>query len=504
MENINIYVEIEKLLAFALSAGLIEEEDKVYSRNSLLSVFNLDDCEEVSVENLPIEKPYEILDRMCSWAAEKGIIEDTFDERDLFDTKIMGEITPRPSEVIKKFKKDYEISPEKATDNYYAFSQNTNYIRTDRIAKNLHWLADTEYGNIEITVNLSKPEKDPRDIAKAKLAPQSSYPKCLLCKENEGYAGRMNHPARQNHRIIPVTLTNEPWFLQYSPYVYYNEHCILFSGEHRPMKISRGSFERVLEFVDIFPHYFVGSNADLPIVGGSILSHDHFQGGHHDFPMAKACAEETFTIKGFEDVAVEKIKWPMSVIRLRGKSKEKLVELSDKILTAWRGYSDEKCDIFAFTGDTPHNTITPIARKKGTEYEIDLVLRNNRTSEEYPLGIFHPHQELHHIKKENIGLIEVMGLAVLPGRLKEEMGILAELMIKPNASELIRGNEKVEKHADWCDEILKKYNDITAENIENIIKIEIGVAFSKVLENAGVYKQDENGKEGYRRFINSL
>ncbi len=504
MENINIYVEIEKLLAFALSAELIEEEDKVYSRNSLLSVFNLDDFEKVSVENLPIEKPYEILDRMCSWAAEKGLIEDTFDERDLFDTKIMGEITPRPSEVIKKFKKDYEISPEKATDNYYAFSQNTNYIRTDRIAKNLHWLADTEYGDIEITVNLSKPEKDPRDIAKAKLAPQSSYPKCLLCKENEGYAGRMNHPARQNHRIIPVTLTNEPWFLQYSPYVYYNEHCILFSGEHRPMKISRGSFERVLEFVDIFPHYFVGSNADLPIVGGSILSHDHFQGGHHDFPMAKACAEETFTIKGFEDVAVEKVKWPMSVIRLRGKSKEKLVELSDKILTAWRGYSDEKCDIFAFTGDTPHNTITPIARKKGTEYEIDLVLRNNRTSEEYPLGIFHPHQELHHIKKENIGLIEVMGLAVLPGRLKEEMGILAELMIKPNASELIRGNEKVEKHADWCDEILKKYNDITAENIENIIKIEIGVAFSKVLENAGVYKQDENGKEGYRRFINSL
>ncbi len=504
MKNINIYVEIEKLLAFALSAGLIEEEDKVYSRNRLLSVFKLNDYEEVSVENFPIEKPYEILNRMCSWAAEKGIIEDTFDERDLFDTKIMGEITPRPSEVIKKFNEDYKISPEKATDNYYAFSQNTNYIRTDRIAKNLHWLADTEYGNIEITVNLSKPEKDPRDIAKAKLAPQSSYPKCLLCKENEGYAGRMNHPARQNHRIIPVTLTNEPWFLQYSPYVYYNEHCILFSGEHRPMKISRGSFERVLEFVDIFPHYFVGSNADLPIVGGSILSHDHFQGGHHAFPMAMACAEETFTIKGFEDITVEKVKWPMSVIRLRGQSKEKLVELSDKILAAWRGYSDEKCDIFAFTGDVPHNTITPIARKKGIDYEIDLVLRNNRTSEEFPLGIFHPHQELHHIKKENIGLIEVMGLAVLPGRLKEEMGIIAELMVKPNASELIRENEKVEKHVDWCDEILKKYNDITTENVENIIKAEIGVAFSKVLENAGVYKQDENGREGYRRFINSL
>ena len=503
MENINIYLEIEKLLAFAESVKLIESEDVVYSRNNLLAVFGLDDCEEVT-ETFEIEKPYDILNRMCDWAAEKGLIENTFDERDLFDTKVMGELTPRPSEVIRKFKEDYKVSPETATDNYYAFSQNTNYIRVDRIAKNLHWLADTEYGNIEITVNLSKPEKDPRDIAKAKLAPQSSYPKCLLCKENEGYQGRMNHPARQNHRIIPVTLTNESWFLQYSPYVYYNEHCILFSGEHRPMKISRGSFERVLEFVDIFPHYFVGSNADLPIVGGSILSHDHFQGGHHDFPMAVAEAEETFTIKGFEDVAVEKVKWPMSVIRLRGESKEKLVNLSDKILTAWRGYSDEKCEISAFTGDTPHNTITPIARKKNGSYEIDLVLRNNRTSEEYPLGIFHPHQELHHIKKENIGLIEVMGLAVLPGRLKEEMKILKTLMVEKNAVSLIRENEKVEKHADWCEEILKKYENITAENIENIIKVEIGIAFSKVLENAGVYKQDEEGKAGYRRFIEFL
>lgn len=503
MENINIYLEIEKLLAFAESVKLIESEDVVYSRNNLLAVFGLDDCEEVT-ETFEIEKPYDILNRMCDWAAEKGLIENTFDERDLFDTKVMGELTPRPSEVIRKFKEDYKVSPETATDNYYAFSQNTNYIRVDRIAKNLHWLADTEYGNIEITVNLSKPEKDPRDIAKAKLVPQSSYPKCLLCKENEGYQGRMNHPARQNHRIIPVTLTNEPWFLQYSPYVYYNEHCILFSGEHRPMKISRGSFERVLEFVDIFPHYFVGSNADLPIVGGSILSHDHFQGGHHDFPMAVAEAEETFTIKGFEDVAVEKVKWPMSVIRLRGESKEKLVDLSDKILTAWRGYSDEKCEISAFTGDTPHNTITPIARKKNGSYEIDLVLRNNRTSEEYPLGIFHPHQELHHIKKENIGLIEVMGLAVLPGRLKEEMKILETLMVEKNAVSLIRENEKVEKHADWCEEILKKYENITAENIENIIKVEIGIAFSKVLENAGVYKQDEEGKAGYRRFIEFL
>ncbi|WP_300357078.1 UDP-glucose--hexose-1-phosphate uridylyltransferase [Fusobacterium sp.] len=503
MEKINIYVEIEKLLAFAESVHLIEKEDVIYSKNRLLSVFGLNDCEEIT-EKYEIEKPYDILNRMCDWACEKGIVENTFDERDLFDTKIMGEITPRPSEVIKKFSEDYKTSPVTATNNYYEFSKNTNYIRVDRVAKNMHWFADTEYGDIEITVNLSKPEKDPRDIAKAKLAPQSSYPKCLLCKENEGYAGRMNHPARQNHRVIPVTLTNEPWFLQYSPYVYYNEHCILFSGVHRPMKIDRGSFERVLEFVDIFPHYFVGSNADLPIVGGSILSHDHFQGGNHDFPMAMAKAEETFTIKGFEDVVVEKVKWPMSVIRLRGKSKEKLVDLSDKILTSWRNYSDPKCEILAFTEDTPHNTITPIARKKDNDYEIDLVLRNNRTSEEYPLGIFHPHQELHHIKKENIGLIEVMGLAVLPGRLKEEIKILSDLMLKENAIDLIKANEKVEKHTEWCKEIFAKYNDINEKNVEDIIRVEIGVAFSKVLENAGVYKQDEEGKAGYRRFIETL
>ena len=417
MAEINIYVEIEKLLNFALYHNMIEDEDKIYFRNRLLAVLGLDSYDNIEetenqVKDLPIEKSYEILNRICDWAVSKEILEDTFDQRDLFDTKVIGELIPRPSEVIKKFFTEYEESPKKATDNYYEFSQNSNYIRVDRIAKNMHWFSDTEYGNLEITINLSKPEKDPRDIAKAKLAPQSSYPKCLLCKENEGYQGRINHPARQNHRIIPLTLTNQPWFLQYSPYVYYNEHCILFSGEHRPMKIDRGSFERVLEFVDIFPHYFVGSNADLPIVGGSILSHDHFQGGHHDFPMAMAKAEETFTIKGFEDVVVEKVKWPMSVIRLRGNSKEKLVDLSDKILTAWRGYSDMKCEISAFTGETPHNTITPIARKRNNDYEIDLVLRNNRTSEEYPLGIFHPHQELHHIKKENIGLIEVMGLAV--------------------------------------------------------------------------------------------
>lgn len=503
MKDINIYVEIEKLLAYSLEKKFIEKEDITYSRNRLLAIFGLNDCEKVE-GNFEIEKPYDILNRMCNWAVQNKLIEDTFDERDLFDTKVIGELIPRPSEIIKKFSEDYKISPEKATDNYYKFSQDTNYIRVDRIAKNLHWFSKTEYGDIEITVNLSKPEKDPRDIAKAKLAPQSSYPKCLLCKENEGYAGRMNHPARQNHRIIPLTLTNEEWFLQYSPYVYYNEHCILFSGEHRPMKIDRGSFERVLEFVDIFPHYFVGSNADLPIVGGSILSHDHFQGGYHDFPMALANAEEKFEIKGFEDIAVEKVKWPMSVIRLRGKSKEKIIELSDKILTAWRNYSDPECDIFAYTDNTPHNTITPIARKKGNDYEIDLVLRNNRTSEEYPLGIFHPHQELHHIKKENIGLIEVMGLAVLPGRLKEEISILKDLILKPNAMELISNDEKVKKHANWCKEIIVKHKNMNYSNVEDILKEEIGIAFSKVLENAGVYKQDEKGKAGYRRFINSL
>ncbi len=509
MSNINIYSEIEKLLNFALFHKMIEKEDKIFFRNKLLAVLHIDSYENIeetekSVADLPVEKSYEILNRICDWAVENNLIEDTFDERDLFDTKVIGELIPRPSEIIKKFSEDYKESPKKATDNYYEFSQNSNYIRTDRIAKNMHWFSDTEYGNLEITINLSKPEKDPRDIAKAKLAPQSSYPKCLLCKENEGYQGRANHPARQNHRIIPLTLTSQPWFLQYSPYVYYNEHCILFSGEHRPMKIDRGSFERVLEFVEIFPHYFVGSNADLPIVGGSILTHDHFQGGCHDFPMALAKAEETFKITGFEDVAVEKVHWPMSVIRLRSKSKEKLIELSDKILVNWRKYSDPACDILAFSGDVPHNTITPIARRKGDEYEIDLVLRNNRTSDEYPLGIFHPHKELHHIKKENIGLIEVMGLAVLPGRLKEELNILSDLMLKDNALELIEKNEKVEKHLDWCKEIFTKYNDLSTENIQEILRKEVGITFSKVLENAGVYKQTKEGCEGFRRFIQTL
>lgn len=502
MENINIYVEIEKLLAFALSAGLIEEEDKVYSRNSLLSVFNLDDCEEVSVENLPIEKPYEILDRMCSWAAEKGIIEDTFDERDLFDTKIMGEITPRPSEVIKKFKKDYEISPEKATDNYYAFSQNTNYIRTDRIAKNLHWLADTEYGDIEITVNLSKPEKDPRDIAKAKLVKSSSYPKCLLCRENEGYAGHANHPARQTHRLIPMDFEGHQWFMQYSPYTYYNEHCILLNSLHVPMKVCRATFENLLNFVDYLPHYFLGSNADLPIVGGSILSHDHYQGGHYTFAMEKAPIEETFNIEGFDNVTVGRVKWPMSVIRAASSNKQDLINFAVHVLDAWRGYSDASVDILAESDGQPHNTITPIARVRDGKYELDLVLRNNRTTEEYPLGIFHPHDEVHHIKKENIGLIEVMGLAVLPARLKDELAKVKECFIA--GKEDISDDEQIAKHADWYKEIRAKYTDIKAEEVEDMLKLEVGKIFMVVLLHAGVFKRNIQGIQAFNKFVATL
>ena len=500
----NIYIEIEKLIAFLLRKRMIEKEDIIYTRNTLLAIFNLDEIKECNVKIDENEEIYSILDAMCDYAVAQKIIEDTTNERDLFDAKIMGGIIKKPSEVIREFRENYKISPQKATDEYYEFSKNTNYIRINRINKNMHWFSKTKYGDLEITVNLSKPEKDPRDIAKAKLLPQSSYPKCLLCKENEGYRGRANHPARQNHRIIPITLTNEPWFMQYSPYVYYNEHSIVFSGTHRPMKISKNSFKRILEFVEIFPHYFIGSNADLPIVGGSILSHDHFQGGCHEFPMAKAPVEENFKIEGFEDVAVEKVKWPMSVIRLRSDDKEKLVNLADKILVAWRGYSDEKCNILAFTGETPHNTITPIARKKGDFYEIDLVLRNNRTNEKYPLGIFHPHDKLHHIKKENIGLIEVMGLAVLPGRLKEEIEILSDLILKENSLELIKTDENVKKHFEWIKEIIKKYDNINQKNVKDILKTEIGIVFSEVLEDAGVFKRDKEGILGFRKFVFSI
>lgn len=507
MDNKNIYLEIENLLDYALHVNFIEKEDFSYFRNKVYNILKIESIDISSLQPIIFEKKpiHKILNKICDFAVENKLIEDTTSQRDLFDTKIMGEFILKPSDITKKFKKDYEVSPKLATNNYYEFSQNTNYIRMDRIEKNLHWLSKTEYGNLEITINLSKPEKDPRDIAKAKLIKSSSYPKCLLCKENVGYSGNLNHPARQNHRIIPISLENEAWFLQYSPYVYYNEHCIVLSGEHNPMKINKDTFEKLFDFIDIFPHYFIGSNADLPIVGGSILSHEHFQGGCHNFPMAIASKEKTFTIKNYENIQVEKVKWPMSVIRLRGKDKKALIELANKIFIKWKNYSDPKCDILAFSNETPHNTITPIARKKDDEYELDLVLRNNRTSEKYPLGIFHPHEELHHIKKENIGLIEVMGLAVLPGRLKEEISILMELLLKNDSINLIKNNTKVSKHVKWCETLLKKYNNkLNKNNIENILQEEIGLIFSKVLENAGVFKNDINGNNAFETFIKSL
>ena len=410
----------------------------------------------------------------------------------------MGILTPFPREVIQKFSALYQESPEQATDWYYDFSCNTDYIRRYRIQKDMRWKTDTPYGEIDITINLSKPEKDPKAIAAAKLAPQSSYPKCMLCRENEGYAGRVNHPARQNHRIIPVRIAGNDWFFQYSPYVYYNEHCIVFNGAHVPMKIDRNAFEKMFDFIDFLPHYFVGSNADLPIVGGSILAHDHFQGGRYTFAMERAEIERKAVCRGYEDVEMGIVKWPMSVIRISHEDKTRLVDLADKILQKWRNYTDEDAFIFAQTNGEPHNTITPIARKRNGKYELDLVLRNNITTEEHPLGVYHPHSHLHHIKKENIGLIEVMGLAVLPARLKEEMQILKTAILN---GEDLEKNDKIKSHADWAKTFLQKYDTITAENLDGIIQQEIGLVFAQVLEDAGVYKRTEAGQEAFCRFL---
>lgn len=499
----NIFEEIKLLLAYGLKNDLIGKYDEIIARNEIIALLNLEEWKDTDISSKIIpEYPNEILENICNWAVENKIIEDTIAVRDLFDTKIMGKITPSATHVIDKFIKISNLGGiEKATNNYYEFAQKTNYIRTDRIAKNMHWYSNTEYGNMEITINLSKPEKDPRDIAKERLLPPSSYPKCLLCYENVGYSGRLNHPARQNHRIIPFFLEGEEWFLQYSPYVYYNEHAIVFSGKHRPMKINRDAFNRITSFVEQVPHYFVGSNADLPIVGGSILSHDHYQGGHHEFPMAKSPIEKAITFKGFEDIEAGIVKWPMSVIRIKSSDRKKLVDLSVKILDNWRKYSDESLDIIAFSGDTPHNTITPIGRRRGKDFELDLVLRNNRTNEKYPLGIFHPHEDVHNIKKENIGLIEVMGLAVLPGRLKEELEILEKYMLEPDFKTKIKNDPKVVKHLEWAINIQEKHVKITSENIKTILKDEIGVTFSRVLEDAGVYKRNNEGEKGLLRFI---
>ena len=492
-----IHQYIADLAGYALQTGLMEEADFTWAVNSLCQALDLDTWEERTPRERPLE---ETLAGILDWAEAQGRIDGGVTGRDLLDTKLMGILTPRPSQVIREFEARYAQSPETATDWYYQFSQDTDYIRRYRIKKDVKWVAPTPYGDLDITINLSKPEKDPKAIAAAKLAPQSGYPKCQLCRENEGYMGRVNHPARQNHRILPITINHEDWFFQYSPYVYYNEHCIVFNGKHVPMKIDRATFRKQLDFIRQFPHYFVGSNADLPIVGGSILSHDHFQGGRYTFAMEKAPVEQVVSFPGFADVEAGIVKWPMSVIRLRCEDDARLVDLADKILKAWRGYTDEAAFIFAETDGEPHNTITPIARMRDGRYELDLVLRNNLTTEEYPLGVYHPHQELHHIKKENIGLIEVMGLAVLPARLKGELALLAEALV---AGRDIRADEALAKHADWAEELRTRYT-FTRENAMDILQKEVGVVFAQVLEHAGVYKCTPEGREAFLRFIESV
>ena len=494
--------DIRQLTAYGIKTGLVLKEDEIYTINRLLEIFELDELSEPT-EDMPEEPDLEmILQRMLDYAYEKGILaENSVVYRDLFDTKIMSVLMPRPSEVIRTFRALYQESPRKATDYYYKLSCDSDYIRRYRIKKDRKWIVPTEYGDLDITINLSKPEKDPKAIAATKSAKQAGYPKCLLCKENEGYAGRVNHPARQNHRIVPVTIQGDEWGFQYSPYVYYNEHCIVFNGKHVPMKIEHNTFCKLFDFVKQFPHYFVGSNADLPIVGGSILSHDHFQGGNYEFAMAKAPVERSFEVKGFEDIRAGVVKWPMSVIRLSGVDTDRMIALADVILNKWRGYTDEAAFIFAKTDGEPHNTITPIARKRGDHYELDLVLRNNITTEEHPLGVYHPHAKLHHIKKENIGLIEVMGLAVLPSRLKGEMEQLKTAIL---AGKDLRSDEVLEKHADWTDEFSARYDKIDEGNIDEIVEKEIGLVFLQVLEDAGVYKRTPEGQEAFNRFIRSL
>ena len=483
---------ISALVQYGLDKKLIEPCDKAFTINQLLTPQQLHSFEPVDVRPMPLDQ---ILKSLLDDAVNRGIIADDITSRDLYDTKLMGILTPPPREVRSKFKELYAENPKAATDWFYKFSQDTDYIRRYRIQKDVRWKTTTEYGNLDITINLSKPEKDPKAIAAAKAAPQSGYPKCLLCVENEGYEGRMNHPARQNHRIIPITIGGKPWFLQYSPYVYYNEHCIAFNSEHTPMKIDKAAFEKLLDFVTIFPHYFIGSNADLPIVGGSILSHEHFQGGCYSFPMERAPIEHKIQFTGYDDVQAGIVKWPMSVIRLRCADKHRLADLAEKILNSWRGYTDADAFIFAETKGEPHNTITPIARRRGEDYEMDLVLRNNITTEEHPLGVYHPHAELHHIKKENIGLIEVMGLAVLPARLKQELADLERVILDGEPL-----TEDLQKHAQWLEE-LKSRCSFTRENTEMILKMEVGKVFAKVLTHAGVYKRDPEGIAAFERFV---
>lgn len=491
----NILTAINELCNYAIKNGLIEASDRVFVRNQLLMILGIDAYEEI--DNSKEYELEEILDSMLNYAVEKGLCEDSIVYRDLFDTKIMGVLTPRPSQVIDEFEKRYAISPKKATDYYYHLARKSDYIREYRIRNDVKWITPTEYGDIDITINLSKPEKDPKAIAAALKMKQSAYPKCQLCKENEGYAGRVNHPARENHRIIPINLDGTDFYLQYSPYVYYNEHCIVFNAEHIPMKIDKAAFRKLLSFLELFPHYFIGSNAGLPIVGGSILTHEHFQGGNYEFAMAKAPIEKPFTFKGYEDIDAGIVKWPMSVLRLACKDKDRLADLAGNVLKAWESYTDEEAFVLAETDGVPHNAITPITRMRNGKFEIDLVLRNNITTDECPMGYYHPHPEHHHIKQENIGLIEVMGLAVLPSRLKTEMAELADAMLKGAD---IRANDTLAKHADWADMIKSKYN-INSDNIDEIIKKEIGIVFTETLEQCGVFERSELGMKQFIKFL---
>ncbi len=499
---IDLNLAISRLLSYGLDRGLITALDTAYAANRILALLKESNFTPVKVEE-KFHTPAEILEDLCQFAKDKGLLEPgNQDAQDQFDTELMACLTPRPSEVVGEFNRLYERSPREATDYYYALSRSTNYIRVDRIEKDRKWTAPTPYGDLTITINLSKPEKDPKAIAAARNAPKSGYPACALCRENEGYLGSANQAARGNHRLIPITLDGERWYLQYSPYVYYNEHCIVLSEEHRPMKVSRASFRRLLEFGTLLPHYFIGSNADLPIVGGSILSHDHFQGGAEELPMARAEVREKVSFEGFEGIDAGILHWPMSVIRLRGKDREQMVELADRILTAWRGYSDESAEVLAETKGTPHNTITPIARRRGEDFELDLVLRNNRTTDEHPLGLFHPHAEYHHIKKENIGLIEVMGLAILPPRLLTETGLLQEALSDGSRAEEIMSRPEMEKHKAWYEEL--KARNIPAKDLQKAIQDSIGEKFGRILGNAGVFKDDEKGREAFRRFCGSV
>ena len=499
-QTLKLYENIKKLVQYGIDTGLTPECERIYTTNLLLDLMRENSYEDVACDLSDIvleDVLHDLLDEACA----RGIIEDDITSRDLIDTKLMNALLPRPAQVQQTFREQYEISPEAATAYYYKFSQDSDYIRRYRIKKDQKWTVDTAYGTLDITINLSKPEKDPKAIAAARNSAASSYPKCQLCMENEGYAGRADHPARENHRIIPITINDSDWGFQYSPYVYYNEHCIVFNGEHTPMKIERNTFVKLFDFIRLFPHYFLGSNADLPIVGGSILSHDHFQGGHYTFAMAKAPVIRSFTVKGYEDVTAGIVKWPLSVIRLQCADESRIIDLADHILRTWRGYTDPDAFIFAETDRQPHNTITPIARKRGDLYELDLTLRNNITTEEHPLGVYHPHAALHHIKKENIGLIEVMGLAVLPARLKSELELLKEYILEGKD---IRSNDSIEKHADWVDEFLPNYPEINASNVEEILQQEVGKVFCQVLEDAGVYKCTPEGMEAFERFTNTL